>query len=105
MANVALLQGKKVLVTGAARGLGRDFAQAIAEAGAQVVMADILDELVQKEAIELQQRGLKVEAVKIDLSDAVSIQQAVEQAVEYLGGVDGLVNCAALATNAPLLAT
>lgn len=79
--------------------MGRDFAQAIAEAGAQVVMADILDELVQKEAIELQQRGLKVEAVKIDLSDAVSIQQAVEQAVEYLGGVDGLVNCAALATN------
>jgi len=99
MANVALLQGKKVLVTGAARGLGRDFAQAIAEAGAQVVMADILDELVQKEAIELQQRGLKVEAVKIDLSDAVSIQQAVEQAIKYLGGIDGLVNCAALATN------
>ncbi|ENW03538.1 SDR family oxidoreductase [Acinetobacter beijerinckii] len=99
MANVALLQGKKVLVTGAARGLGRDFAQAIAEAGAQVVMADILDDLVQKEAIELQQQGLKVEAVKIDLSDAVSIQQAVEQAVKYLGGLDGLVNCAALATN------
>lgn len=99
MANVALLQGKKVLVTGAARGLGRDFAQAIAEAGAQVVMADILDDRVQEEAIELQQRGLKVEAVKIDLADAVSIQQAVEQAVKYLGGLDGLVNCAALATN------
>lgn len=99
MANVALLQGKKVLVTGAARGLGRDFAQAIAEAGAQVVMADILDELVQEVAIELQQRGLTVEAVKIDLADAVSIQQAVEQAVKYLGGLDGLVNCAALATN------
>ena len=99
MANVALLQGKKVLVTGAARGLGRDFAQAIAEAGAQVVMADILDDLVQEEAIELQQQGLKVEAVKIDLADAVSIQQAVEQAVKYLGGLDGLVNCAALATN------
>ncbi|NKG33818.1 SDR family oxidoreductase [Acinetobacter junii] len=99
MANVALLQGKKVLVTGAARGLGRDFAQAIAEAGAQVVMADILDDRVQEEAIELQQRGLKVKAVKIDLADAVSIQQAVEQAVKYLGGLDGLVNCAALATN------
>ncbi|ENV64022.1 hypothetical protein F949_01409 [Acinetobacter junii NIPH 182] len=99
MANVALLQGKKVLVTGAARGLGRDFAQAIAEAGAQVVMADILDDRVQEVAIELQQRDLKVEAVKIDLADAVSIQQAVEQAVKYLGGLDGLVNCAALATN------
>ncbi len=79
--------------------MGRDFAQAIAEAGAQVVMADILDDLVQEEAIELQQRGLKVKAVKIDLADAVSIQQAVEQAVKYLGGIDGLVNCAALATN------
>lgn len=79
--------------------MGRDFAQAIAEAGAQVVMADILDDLVQEEAIELQQRGLKVKAVKIDLADALSIQQAVEQAVKYLGGLDGLVNCAALATN------
>jgi NAD(P)-dependent dehydrogenase (short-subunit alcohol dehydrogenase family) len=45
-------------VTGAASGLGRDFAQAIAEAGAQVVMADILDDLVQQEAQALQQQGL-----------------------------------------------
>ncbi len=58
-----------------------------------------MDDLVQKEAAELQQKGLKVEAVQIDLADAVSIQQAVEQAVKYLGGLDGLVNCAALATN------
>lgn len=42
MANLPILAGKRILVTGAARGLGRDFAQAAAEAGASVVMADIL---------------------------------------------------------------
>ncbi|ENX35487.1 hypothetical protein F889_01156 [Acinetobacter colistiniresistens] len=99
MVNVALLQDKKVLVTGAARGLGRDFAQAIAEAGAQVVMADILTDLVQKAAATLQALGLKVEAVSIDLANADSIQQAVQQAAKSMGGMDGLVNCAALATN------
>jgi len=99
MVNVALLQDKKVLVTGAARGLGRDFALAIAEAGAQVVMADILTDLVQQEAADLQAQGLKVIAVSIDLANADSIQQAVQQAAERMGGIDGLVNCAALATN------
>ena len=99
MVNVALLQDKKVLVTGAARGLGRDFAQAIAEAGAQVVMADILTDLVQEEAAALQAQGLKVNAVSIDLANADSIQQAVQQAAERMDGMDGLVNCAALATN------
>ncbi|MCU4367385.1 SDR family oxidoreductase [Acinetobacter courvalinii] len=99
MVNVALLQDKKVLVTGAARGLGRDFAQAIAEAGAQVVMADILTDLVQQEAAALQAQGLKVDAVSIDLANADLIQQAVQQAAERMGGIDGLVNCAALATN------
>ena len=99
MANLAVLQGKKVLVTGAARGLGRDFAQAIAEAGARVVMADILTELVQEAAAELQNQGLDVHAVTIDLAQAASIEMAVQQAVEQLEGLDGLVNCAALATN------
>ncbi|WP_343578683.1 SDR family oxidoreductase [Acinetobacter sp.] len=99
MVNVALLQDKKVLVTGAARGLGRDFAQAIAEAGAQVVMADILTDLVQEEAAALQAQGLTVNAVSIDLANAESIRQAVQQAAERMGGIDGLVNCAALATN------
>ncbi|ENX57476.1 MULTISPECIES: SDR family oxidoreductase [Acinetobacter] len=99
MVNVALLQDKKVLVTGAARGLGRDFAQAIAEAGAHVVMADVLTDLVQSEATALRAQGLSVDAVSIDLANANSIEKAVQQAAEHLGGIDGLVNCAALATN------
>lgn len=98
MASLPILAGKRILVTGAARGLGRDFAQAVAEAGATVVMTDILAELVQKEAVTLAEKGLNVSAITIDLSQKESIQTAVETAVERLSGLDGLINCAALAT-------
>lgn len=98
MASLPILAGKRILITGAARGLGRDFAQAVAEAGATVVMTDILAELVQKEAVTLAEKGLNVSAITIDLSQKESIQTAVETAVERLSGLDGLINCAALAT-------
>ena len=93
-----LLQGKKIMVTGAARGLGLGFAQAIAKAGATVVMADILTELVEQEAKQLQQQGLGVHAVGLDLSQPESIRSAVQFAADKLYGLDGLVNCAALAS-------
>lgn len=70
-------------MTGAARGLGRDFAQAIAEAGAEVVMADILSDLVQQEAQALQQQGLNVHAVTVDLANVDSIENAVAKAWKY----------------------
>jgi len=98
MTSLPILQGKRILITGAARGLGRDFAQAAAEAGASVVMADILKDLVSVEAEKLKQLGLNVSSVSIDLSQKASIQSAVEKAVEQLSGLDGLINCAALAT-------
>ena len=99
MTQVQLLSGKKIVVTGAARGLGYEFAQAIAAAGAHVVMADILADVVHERAAELRNLGQAVNATLLDLADAKSIQQAVQYAVETLGGIDGLVNCAALATN------
>lgn len=99
MPQVQLLAGKKILVSGAARGLGYAFAQAMAAAGASVVMADILQDAVQARAAELQALGQQVAATRLDLADADSIQQAVKFAVDTLGGIDGLVNCAALATN------
>lgn len=98
MSSHTLLQGKKIIVTGAARGLGLGFAQAIAQAGAQVVMADILDELVHQEAAELKQQGLTVYSTALDLSQPESVHQCAEFAIQKMGGLDGLVNCAALAT-------
>lgn len=91
-----LLAGRRVLVTGGARGLGFAFAQAIAQAGARVVIADILAGRVQQSACELIAQGLDVSGVSLDLADPVSISRCIERTVERLGGLDGLVNNASI---------
>jgi len=87
------LKGRRVLVTGAARGLGRAFAEAIAEAGARVVLADILEAQGREAAAELRQ-----DFVPLDLSHPRSVADGVAAAAGALGGLDGLVNNAAIAT-------
>lgn len=91
-----LLQGRRVLVTGGARGLGYAFAQAIAEAGGRVVIADILADRVQQAAADLQALGLDVRGLTVDLADPASITACATQATELLGGLDGLVNNASV---------
>lgn len=91
-----LLQGRRVLVTGGARGLGYAFAQAIAEAGGRVVIADILADRVHQAAADLRALGLDVQGLVVDLADPVSIQACAAQAGELLGGLDGLVNNASV---------
>ncbi len=92
-----LLAGKRIVITGAARGLGRSFASAIAEAGAKVVLCDILAAELQDTAANLRLTGAEVETFCIDLASPESITQ-VFQEIAAGGGVDGLVNNAALAT-------
>lgn len=91
-----LLQGRRVLVTGAARGLGLAFAKSIAMAGGSVVIADVLTELAVTEAGELRELGFDVHAVNLDLFDPASIETCATDAVRLLGGLDGLVNNAAI---------
>nr|WP_090221644.1 SDR family oxidoreductase [Pseudomonas mucidolens] len=91
-----LLEGRRVLVTGGARGLGYAFAQAIGRAGARVVIADVLDERVQQTACELQAQGLDVQAVTVDLAQPTSIQACIDSTLGLLGGLDGLVNNASI---------
>jgi len=96
-ANVSgLLQDRKVLITGAARGLGLAFAEQVARAGARVVIADILEDQVKAAAAGLRDAGLAVSGIAIDVRDPMSVVSAVEQAIELLGGLDGLVNNAAI---------
>lgn len=93
-----LLAGKRIVVTGAARGLGRSFAAAVAQAGASVVMCDILAEELQDSAASLrEQEGAQVEAQVIDLASPQSITAAFS-AIAQGGAIDGLVNNAAMAT-------
>lgn len=91
-----LLEGRRVLVTGGARGLGYAFAQAIAQAGARVVIADVLAGRVQQAACELSGMGLDVTGVSLDLANPESIDACIKRTVKRLGGLDGLVNNASI---------
>ena len=91
-----LLAGRRILVTGGARGLGLAFAQCIAAAGASVLLADILGELAETEAKALRDAGHSARALAVDLSDPASVEACAGEAIRRLGGLDGLVNNAAI---------
>ncbi|KTT22120.1 short-chain dehydrogenase, partial [Pseudacidovorax intermedius] len=91
-----MLAGRRVLVTGGARGLGLAFAKCIAQAGGRVVIADILAELAQAEAAALREQGRDVHALALDLTDPASVTACADEAVRLLGGLDGLVNNGAI---------
>lgn len=92
-----LLEGLRIVVTGAARGLGWQFAQDIAAQGGRVVMLDILAGELAESAAQLRQRGAAVEQAVLDIADPQAIEQ-VFSALGQQGPIDGLVNNAALAT-------
>ncbi|WP_397473193.1 SDR family oxidoreductase [Pusillimonas sp.] len=91
-----LLRGRKVLVTGAARGLGLEFARSIVQGGGSVVLADILAEQAEQAARQLREQGHEAHAVALDLNDPAAIERCATVAAEALGGLDGLVNNAAM---------
>ncbi|WBG63920.1 SDR family oxidoreductase [Pseudomonas citronellolis] len=91
-----LLQGRRVLITGGAGGLGLAFAEAAARAGARVAIADVRGDEVQAASANLREQGLPVDGLALDLREPHSITACVEAAVERLGGLDGLVNNAAV---------
>ena len=93
-----MLAGKKIMITGAARGLGEDFARRAAAAGAKVVIADILEEQGRDVARAINDNGGEAHFTAVDLSSPASIEACGEAAVRALGGLDGLVNNGAVAT-------
>ncbi|MCG6656755.1 SDR family oxidoreductase [Halomonas campisalis] len=92
-----MLSGKRILVTGAARGLGRSVAEAAAAEGARLVISDILEAELEQTAAALRRRGAEVEAHVIDQADPASIEAGMARVAEG-GALDGLVNNAAIAT-------
>jgi NAD(P)-dependent dehydrogenase (short-subunit alcohol dehydrogenase family) len=97
------LEGRVVIVTGASSGLGAGFAQALAEAGADVVVAarrrGRLDELCR--AVE--QRGRSALAVTTDVADPEQCAALVGAAMDRFGRVDVLINNAGIGTAVPAL--
>lgn len=94
------LAGKCALITGAARGIGLEFARAYLREGASVAIADINLEGAKAAASELGQGAV---AVRMDVSDQASIEAAVAEAVQKLGRIDILINNAALFDLAPIV--
>ncbi|KAK5987871.1 Mannitol 2-dehydrogenase [Cladobotryum mycophilum] len=94
------VQGKVIIITGGARGLGNHMARACAEAGAKaIVIFDANQELGDASAAELHQKsgGLPVSFFKVDVRDGAAINAAVDSVVEMYGAPDVLVNAAGIA--------
>ena len=95
----AVLAGRVALVTGGARGIGAAYVRALHDAGARVVIGDILDDAGAALAAEL---GADVRYVHLDVTDEGEWAAAVEATVSAFGAVDVLVNNAGIANAAPI---
>ncbi len=93
------LAGKTALITGAARGIGFEFARAYIAEGARVALADINAEAVAKAAASL---GPKAIGIQMDVTSQASIDAGFAMAIEQMGQLDILVNNAALFSAAPI---
>ena len=93
------LKDKSALITGAARGIGAAFAAAYVREGATVAIADINLAAAEAMAASI---GLGAYALHLDISDQASIDRAVSEATARTGGIDILINNAALFDMAPI---
>jgi NAD(P)-dependent dehydrogenase (short-subunit alcohol dehydrogenase family) len=98
MAEIAAkaLSGRRVVVTGGARGLGAAFVRALAEAGAQVAFGDLLEDAGRELAETLAGLPGKAYFLPLDLSDPARIDAFFAQAAERMGGIDALINNGAI---------
>src|SRR3954453_1781069 len=91
------LPGRRVLVTGGNRGLGRAFALALAEAGADVAIAARDAERNTAVAAEIEARGRRGLAIQADITAPDDVRRLVADVTAGLGGIDILVNNAGIA--------
>jgi len=84
--------GKKVLVGGASRGIGRSIALAFAASGADVAICARGSEGLKAAEAELSKRGTKIVGITADLGDEPQVTRFVKEAAGALGGIDVLIN-------------
>jgi NAD(P)-dependent dehydrogenase (short-subunit alcohol dehydrogenase family) len=95
------LDGKVAIVTGGGGGIGQVYGRALAEAGASVVLADLLGDAAEGAASALTADGFAASGVAVDVTDRTSTDAMAAHAVSTFGGVDILVNNAALMKEIP----
>jgi NAD(P)-dependent dehydrogenase (short-subunit alcohol dehydrogenase family) len=89
------------VITGGAGGIGVVYAKALCDAGASVVLADLDSEAAQRAADELTEKGFAAAATTVDVRSADSATAMAHAAVAAFGGIDILVNNAAIMTDLP----
>jgi NAD(P)-dependent dehydrogenase (short-subunit alcohol dehydrogenase family) len=90
------LSGKRVVVTGAGRGLGREFALHLGQLGARVLAVDLREDLLRETAAAAQAQSLEVATAVADVSSSQQTDALGDAARRALGGLDALVNNAAI---------
>jgi 2-deoxy-D-gluconate 3-dehydrogenase len=90
------LTGRTAIVTGGAGFLGQQFSEALIEAGANVVVADINHQIASDSAEMLKKNGGEAIGVALDVTDKTSVEELMDSALDKYGGIDILVNSAAM---------
>ena len=84
--------GKNVIVTGSAKGIGKEIAMAYAKAGAQVVVADVCEKEGRQTVEEIRVKGGTADFVRTDVTEEQSVIKLVDEALRLLGRIDIMVN-------------
>ena len=92
------LKGKKALVIGARRNMGKGFALGLAEAGADVAVTDLNTESGQLDAVseEIKAMGRKSISIKTDISSQADVKNMIDNVMQEFGGIDILMNVAVM---------
>jgi 3-oxoacyl-[acyl-carrier protein] reductase len=90
------LQGKTAIITGGAQGIGREYARRFAREGAAVAVADLRDSQAREVEGEIVMGGGRAMAVRADVTDQAQMVEVARQVAERFGGIDVLVNNAAI---------
>jgi len=97
--------GRVALVTGAASGIGRAIASALADDGRAVAVCDLRGDQAEAAALEIRQAGAGALALTLDVTDGSSVVSGADRVCEELGPVEVLVNCAGWDELKPFLET
>ncbi len=103
MSDLFDLNGQVALITGASRGLGKEMAIALAEAGADLVVGSRHKDDIEKAAEEISETNIaRVRAIELDVTDRESVESFVGAAVDEFGKIDILVNNAGTNIRSPI---
>lgn len=97
------LSGRTAVVTGATRGLGRAFARALAEAGADIVIVGRDADAAREVEVELAEVGHRTLTVLADITSRTEVERVLSEAVAHFGKVDILINNAGTCIHSPAL--